>query len=93
VLLLSPRPRLFSSEAIGTAVLVLVGRAGMLAAVLARSFLVKRIDVAKLYHFDSDRDRLFRRMAHSPGDGGRVARDGVDHEVTGGYDHGREQEG
>jgi aquaporin Z len=25
------------------------------------SFMVKRIEVAKLYHFDSDRDRLFRR--------------------------------
>jgi aquaporin Z len=67
--------------------------AGMLAAVLACSFLAKRIEVAKLYHFDSDRDRLFRRMAQSPGDGGRVARDGVDHDVTGGYDHGREEEG
>jgi len=37
--------------------------AGMLLAVLACSFLAKRIQVAKLYHFDSDRDRLFRRMA------------------------------
>lgn len=36
--------------------------AGMLLAVLACSFLVKRIEVAKLYHFDSDRDRLFRRF-------------------------------
>jgi aquaporin Z len=36
---------------------------GMLFAVLACSFLAKRIEVAKLYHFDSDRDRLFRRMA------------------------------
>jgi aquaporin Z len=35
--------------------------AGMLLAVLACSFLAKRITVAKLYHFDSDRDRLFRR--------------------------------
>jgi len=25
--------------------------------------MAKRIEVAKLYHFDSDRDRLFRRMA------------------------------
>jgi PAS domain-containing protein len=32
-----------------------------LQAVLACSFLAKRIEVAKLYHFDSDRDRLFRR--------------------------------
>jgi aquaporin Z len=37
--------------------------AGMLVAVLACSFLAKRIEVAKLYYFDSDRDRLFRRMA------------------------------
>ena len=37
--------------------------AGMLLAVLACSVLAKRIEVAKLYHFDSDRDRLFRRMA------------------------------
>jgi len=37
--------------------------AGMLVAALATSFLAKRIEVAKLYHFDSDRDRLFRRMA------------------------------
>lgn len=35
--------------------------AGMLLGVLACSFLAKRIEVAKLYHFDSDRDRLFRR--------------------------------
>jgi len=40
--------------------------AGMLLAVLACSFLAKRIEVAKLYYFESDRDRLFRRMA-SPG--------------------------
>lgn len=36
---------------------------GALLAALACSFLAKRIEVAKLYHFDSDRDRLFRRMA------------------------------
>jgi aquaporin Z len=36
---------------------------GMLLAVLACSFLAKRIEVAKLYYFDNDRDRLFRRMA------------------------------
>jgi aquaporin Z len=34
---------------------------GTLLALLAFSFLVKRIEVAKLYYFDSDRDRLFRR--------------------------------
>jgi aquaporin Z len=37
--------------------------AGMLLAVLACSFLAKRIEVAKLYYFDSDHDRLFRQMA------------------------------
>lgn len=36
---------------------------GMLLAVLACSFLAKRIEVAKLYYFDSDQDRLFRRKA------------------------------
>jgi aquaporin Z len=36
---------------------------GMLLAVLACSFLAKRIEVAKLYHFDSSHDRLFRRRA------------------------------
>jgi len=34
---------------------------GTLAATLACSYLAKRIQVAKLYHFDSDRDRLMRR--------------------------------
>jgi aquaporin Z len=37
--------------------------AGMFLAVLACSILAKRIEVAKLYYFESDRDRLFRRMA------------------------------
>jgi aquaporin Z len=36
---------------------------GALLAALAGSFLAKRITVAKLYHFDSDRDGLFRRMS------------------------------
>jgi aquaporin Z len=44
--------------------------AGMLLAVLACSFLAKRIEVAKLYYFESDRDRLFRRMARSGAPGG-----------------------
>jgi aquaporin Z len=35
---------------------------GGFAACLACSFLAKRITVAKLYYFDSNRDRLFRRM-------------------------------
>jgi len=34
---------------------------GAFLAMLACSFLAKRIEVAKLYHFDSDRDRLFRK--------------------------------
>lgn len=34
---------------------------GAFAATLACSFLAKRIETAKLYHFDSDRDALFRR--------------------------------
>jgi aquaporin Z len=37
--------------------------AGMLLAVLACSFLAKRITSAKLYYFDSDHDRLFRRKS------------------------------
>jgi len=37
---------------------------GSLAACVACSALAKRITVAKLYHFDSDRDRLLRRTSH-----------------------------
>jgi aquaporin Z len=36
---------------------------GTLAATLACSFLAKRITEAKLYHFDSSRDRLLRRVS------------------------------
>lgn len=36
---------------------------GMLAAIIACSSLARRIEVAKLYHFESDRRRLFQRMA------------------------------
>ena len=36
---------------------------GSVAACLLCSYLAKRITVAKLYHFDIDRDRLFRRMS------------------------------
>jgi aquaporin Z len=36
---------------------------GSMAAMIVCSMLVKRIEVAKLYHFESDRDRIFRRMA------------------------------
>ena len=38
---------------------------GAFLATLACSLLAKRITVAKLYHFDSDRDGLFRRMSQS----------------------------
>lgn len=38
---------------------------GTLAAIIVCSALVKRIAVAKLYHFESDRRRLFHRMAGS----------------------------
>jgi hypothetical protein len=43
----------------------------MLLAGLVCSFLAKRIEVAKLYHFDSAHDRLFSRMGRSssPRDG------------------------
>ncbi len=37
--------------------------AGTLLAVISCSFLAKRIEVAKLYYFDSDHDRLFRQRA------------------------------
>lgn len=39
---------------------------GTLAAITAFSFLAKRIAVAKLYYFDSDRHRLFFRAAGTP---------------------------
>lgn len=38
---------------------------GALLAALACSALAKRISVAKLYHFDSDRDEMFRKMGDS----------------------------
>ncbi len=38
---------------------------GMLAAIAVCSSLARRIEVAKLYHFESDRRRLFLRMANS----------------------------
>ena len=37
--------------------------AGALLASVGCSFLAQRITVAKLYHFDTDRDGLFRRMS------------------------------
>ena len=47
---------------------------GSVAACAACSALAKRITVAKLYHFDSDRDRLFRRTR--PDDDSRRRRSG-----------------
>jgi aquaporin Z len=49
---------------------------GLLLAVLACSFLAKEIEVAKLYHFDTGHDRLFRRtpMAAAPARGPSGAR-------------------
>lgn len=41
---------------------------GALLASLACSFMAKRIGVAKIYHFDSDRDGLFRKMDKSKDD-------------------------
>ena len=40
---------------------------GTLVAILVFSSFAKRIEVAKLYHFESDRRRLFRRMASRRG--------------------------
>jgi aquaporin Z len=37
--------------------------AGMLVAIAVCSSFARRIEVAKLYHFESDRRRLFHRMA------------------------------
>lgn len=38
---------------------------GTLAAIVVCSSLARRIEVAKLYHFDSDRRRILHRMAGS----------------------------
>jgi aquaporin Z len=38
---------------------------GAFTATLACSFLAKRIEIAKLYHFDNDHDGLFRRMSQA----------------------------
>jgi len=40
---------------------------GTLAGVAVFSFLARRIEVAKVYHFESDRRRLFRTITSSPG--------------------------
>jgi len=36
------------------------------------AYLAKRIEVAKLYHFESDRDGLFRRMSAKGEECGRA---------------------
>ena len=36
------------------------------------AYLAKRIEVAKLYHFESDRDGLFRRMSAQGEECGRA---------------------
>jgi aquaporin Z len=51
---------------------------GTLAACLACSLLAKRIEVAKLYHFDSDRDGLFRRWISCPSTSAASAKPAVD---------------
>jgi hypothetical protein len=38
---------------------------GMLVAIVVCSSIAGRIEVAKLYHFENDRRRLFHRMAGS----------------------------
>jgi aquaporin Z len=63
-------PRVISGEWQGWWLYSVGPLAGMLAAVVLCSWLAKRIEVAKLYHFDSDRDHLFRRMAAPHPSGG-----------------------
>jgi aquaporin Z len=58
-------PALISGEWQGWWIFWLGPLLGSLLALLACSFLAKRIEVAKLYYFDSDRDGLFRRMGRS----------------------------
>jgi len=58
-------PALISGEWQGWWIFWLGPLLGSLLALSACSFLAKRIEVAKLYYFDSDRDGLFRRMGRS----------------------------
>jgi hypothetical protein len=48
---------------LGSLPLLAWGSMGRSVAFVAFSFLAKRLTVAKLYHFDSDRHRLFYRSA------------------------------
>ncbi len=54
-------PSLISGEWAGWWIYWIGPLLGTLLALLVFSYLARRIEVAKLYHFDSDRDRLFRR--------------------------------
>jgi aquaporin Z len=57
-------PMLISAEWHGWWIYWVGPALGTLAAVLVFSFLAKRIEVAKLYYFESDRRRFFA-LAHS----------------------------
>jgi aquaporin Z len=48
---------------------------GAFLSTLVMSFVAKRITEAKLYHFDSDRDKLFRKKAASISDGKKADRE------------------
>jgi aquaporin Z len=58
-------PALFSGQWQGWWIYWLGPLLGTLLALLVFSYWAKRIEVAKLYHFDSDRDRLFRKPKKS----------------------------
>lgn len=55
-------PALVSGQWAGWWIYWLGPLAGGLAAVVACSYLAKRISVAKIYHFDSDPDRVFHKV-------------------------------
>jgi aquaporin Z len=56
-------PAVISGQWVGWWIYWIGPLAGSLLACLACSMLAKRITVAKLYHFDSDQDRLLRKQA------------------------------
>ncbi len=58
-------PALVSGQWVGWWIYWIGPLAGTVAAILVCSSLARRIEVAKLYHFDSDRRRIFHRMAGS----------------------------
>jgi aquaporin Z len=59
-------PALISGEWEGWWIYWLGPLIGAMLAVIACSFLAKRIEVAKLYHFESDRRRIFRAFPARP---------------------------